>query len=1130
MRLKIITSLLFLYLFLPSNTWAQTYHDLSLGPLSQDWSDNGLIMSNGDWSSLPSIRGFLGTGLTFVEAVDPQTVLNEENTVNVLANQLNSGIVTGGLAEFEDDDNDNLTTFNPVIALQGSTTADAPHLMLYLNTTGSSNIQISYNLRELDNDNAVQAIALQYRIGTTGSFINIPAGYVTDASNGGALVTNVDITLPAALENQAQVQVRIITTNASGSDSWIGIDDIQVVGIGAGNDNDSDVINPGTQIPATSIASTNDTAGEAVEVFSFVIEDQGSGDGLATLPTNLRLIPAPSNTADWSDHIQGFTLNNGGNISSGSPTISDSEINIPITSGDLLVTDGGSTELTLAVYLNTSSISDGAILSFQIDADAHGFIADGAGSTFIGTFSEGDIISNDFTIQVRASDFRFNNLFPLEANTNESFSLSIEAIDENGNLDSDNNASVSLSKSSGSGSLTVSSPQSFSGGSLSFNDVQLDAADTYILALSATGFNSLISGDIIVSTPLNGDFRSRNASGNWSTITDWETFDGANWILAGTSPSSSNGKISIQNGHTMTLDIPVSVDQLVIARGGILERGGGALLSLADGSGDDMTIRGTFRILSTGAGDNYSNTISYAGNSKILVAGTGVLEINISGGAEHYTYATEPISRVEFQDGATFHWNPLTSAAFASTNITYFPSVAASTQPVFRVSNSIVIGSSDPTVINGILEIDEGVNLSMQNTGSKTFRNGIRGEGTLSQLATSGAFIINGSQAELSLDRIQLNAGLQINNADTTQLLDQVEIEGGQLSLLDGKLNLNGHNLLLGDNAQILEDALNGHIADDFSASDESGTGGYIEATNYNPGGTPENIGGLGILISNASINSLRRFHYRADLGRGIPRVYVISGTPSNAQITFEYDADNLGGIVEADLRVFRFGPSNIWEEYNTGFSADLVNDAITVDGVTEFSTWTLGDINNPLPVQLVQFQAEQSNESEVKLNWETRSEFNNAGFDLGKSRDGNNFQSLAWIDGKANRSERQVYEYVDKQFEQSAYYQLTQVDLDGRRTKSQVVFVPKNGEVELKLYPNPVAQDQLNIRLNGSSQENLFYSVLSPFGKALGEGRGKINEIQDQIREFLADYAAGTYILLIRDKNRVFRKRFVKL
>jgi hypothetical protein len=94
----------------------------------------------------------------------------------------------------------------------------------------------SYTVRDLESgaDNAQQQMALQYRVGDSGPFTNIPAGYITDATVGGATqALSQSVTLPAAMENQALVELRWMTTNAVGNDEWIGIDDIVIAGGGA---------------------------------------------------------------------------------------------------------------------------------------------------------------------------------------------------------------------------------------------------------------------------------------------------------------------------------------------------------------------------------------------------------------------------------------------------------------------------------------------------------------------------------------------------------------------------------------------------------------------------------------------------------------------------------------------------------------------------------------------------------------------------------------------------------------------------------------------------------------------------------------------------------------------------------
>jgi len=201
-------------------------------PFSQNWTDIGLINTDNDWSAVPGFIGYLGQDITASTATDPQTLTGESVTpadVDVIANQSNPGTLSnGGVGEFDG-------IANPSVALQGSGTADAPYLLLHLDTLCKEAILVTYNLRDLDGstDNAIQPVALQYRVGSSGPFINVPLAFASDATTGpslATLVTPVSVTLPAACDNQSLVQIRWITANAAGNDEWVGIDDISVTG------------------------------------------------------------------------------------------------------------------------------------------------------------------------------------------------------------------------------------------------------------------------------------------------------------------------------------------------------------------------------------------------------------------------------------------------------------------------------------------------------------------------------------------------------------------------------------------------------------------------------------------------------------------------------------------------------------------------------------------------------------------------------------------------------------------------------------------------------------------------------------------------------------------------------------
>lgn len=199
-------------------------------PFSQDWTNAALITANDDWTGVPGILGFLGDNpVTSITGVNPTALTGDSSGVqDVIANQLTPNTNTsGGVAEF--------AITNPVVALQGSGTADYPHLRFHIITTGLQSITFACNLRDIDGsaDNSNQPVAVQFRVGNSGSWTNVAGGFTADASTGpslATLVTPVSVVLPAAADNAAEIQIRVLTTNSAGSDEWVGIDDVSITG------------------------------------------------------------------------------------------------------------------------------------------------------------------------------------------------------------------------------------------------------------------------------------------------------------------------------------------------------------------------------------------------------------------------------------------------------------------------------------------------------------------------------------------------------------------------------------------------------------------------------------------------------------------------------------------------------------------------------------------------------------------------------------------------------------------------------------------------------------------------------------------------------------------------------------
>lgn len=360
-------------------------------PFSQDWTNGALISVDNTWTSVPGIVGYRGDGMVSSTGVDPQTVLADGSgtPVNVIANQTNTALTTGGIAEFQ--------LANPTIAFQGSGTARAPHIVLTVSTAGRSNIHVSYTLRDIDGtaDNSLQPVALQYRIGTSGNYTNVPAAFVPDASSGpslATLVTPVSVDLPAAAADRPVVQVRIITTDAAGSDEWIGVDDLAVTGTPiSSSTNPSGVLStnavsytagdafsatvtvtPGTDPASTGISVTGSLTALGLGTPAFSDDGLTGGDAIAgdNVFTFTGVIP-PGLTGGAKSI--GATITDAQARTAVTPSVSVSVLAPTAPSGTgsanpATVAAGSSTQLTVTVTPGASPASTGITVTGDLSA------------------------------------------------------------------------------------------------------------------------------------------------------------------------------------------------------------------------------------------------------------------------------------------------------------------------------------------------------------------------------------------------------------------------------------------------------------------------------------------------------------------------------------------------------------------------------------------------------------------------------------------------------------------------------------------------------------------------------------------------------------------------------------------
>jgi hypothetical protein len=271
-----------------------TYHPLAAGPFSQNWSSPSFPGTD-DWSAVPSIIGYRGDGLAPAAGTNPATVLAPGTGTD---QAVTPGVTEVPIFYYPPYPVGAITQFTgggyAAVGLRGSTAAQAPNLVLHLNTQGTRNVRLSFELNDavLWPSLTVQPLAVQYRVGGTGNYTNIPYAFVNDAAIGphwGEYVTPVTLTLPAEAWDQAQVQVRLILTDAVDagaptygddptSDHWILVDDIQVT-----------ATNAPPSVQAFTIATTS-TLTLSGSVAGGAIQQQGAGSLSTTYSGNINVL------------------------------------------------------------------------------------------------------------------------------------------------------------------------------------------------------------------------------------------------------------------------------------------------------------------------------------------------------------------------------------------------------------------------------------------------------------------------------------------------------------------------------------------------------------------------------------------------------------------------------------------------------------------------------------------------------------------------------------------------------------------------------------------------------------------------------------------------------------------------
>jgi hypothetical protein len=242
-----------------------------------------------------------------------------------------------------------------------------------------------------------------------------------------------------------------------------------------------------------------------------------------------------------------------------------------------------------------------------------------------------------------------------------------------------------------------------------------------------------------------------------------------------------------------------------------------------------------------------------------------------------------------------------------------------------------------------------------------------------------------------------------------------------------------------------------------------------------------------------------------------------VAGSDDGLTVTVSIPDMSASSVLATDLRLVGWDGTQ-WIDLSGSANATGNTENSTLSGTIPagitISAIGIGSINTPLPVHFSAF-AVQANGCTVQINWSTAMEVNNDYFRVEHSTDGRIFAEISRVESAGNSMETQHYSATDEHPAGGLnYYRIQQVDLDGKRTATQVqqVYVHCNGEDAIKVFPT-VSNNIVQVMLPAGYEEATV-ELLTTLGQKMEVPMEKGNL---SYRIHVDQLASAMYIICIR-------------
>ncbi|MFI5222569.1 MAG: T9SS type A sorting domain-containing protein, partial [Bacteroidia bacterium] len=191
------------------------------------------------------------------------------------------------------------------------------------------------------------------------------------------------------------------------------------------------------------------------------------------------------------------------------------------------------------------------------------------------------------------------------------------------------------------------------------------------------------------------------------------------------------------------------------------------------------------------------------------------------------------------------------------------------------------------------------------------------------------------------------------------------------------------------------------------------------------------------------------------------------------------------------------------------------------------------------LPVSWLNFDAAwANNKQDALITWTTASEQNSAYFEVERSNEGSNFETITKIKAAGNSNTIHSYEYLDPLAEKSVsqfsvfYYRIRETDKNGSYSFTDIRTLSNaqnNTDLFVNVFPNPYS-NKLTLYFELMNRENLQIVISDLNGKIILENSLTFEKGRQYLNlDEAADLTPGIYFLKIQRDGEIRNLKLVK-